>query len=54
MSAGQVDYLDNAQAGRVGDGDLAVDGREIDVAVVDQAVVQPFQTNVDAPRRIDQ
>ncbi len=39
VSASQVDYLDDAQGGRVGNGDLAVNCREVDVAIVDQAVV---------------
>src|SRR5262245_31737131 len=48
MELGQIDDLDNLERRCVGDDDVAVDRREVDMAVMDLAVVDALEADVDA------
>ena len=52
MRLGQVDDLDHLERLGIGDRDLAVHGREVHAARVDDAVVHPLEPDIDAACRI--
>src|SRR3954468_21982030 len=51
---GEIEHVDHLERARGCAGDMTVDGREIDPAVLDASVVDALETDVDAPAGVEQ